>query len=105
MEKNKQKALLLNLFVLPGAGHLQWGKKQSGYIFVTLILVLLGIVFLIYTWGCFTEARLFVLQGKALSPWTLLKGVWDVYKSWFIAGFVLMGLVWLASVIDILRRK
>lgn len=105
MEKNKQKALLLNLFVLPGAGHLQWGKKQSGYIFITLILVLLGIVFLIYTWGCFTEARLFVLQGRTFGVTALIKAVWGLYKSWFIAGFVLMGLVWLGSVIDILRRK
>lgn len=105
MEKNKRNALLLNLFVLPGAGHLQWGKKLSGYIFMTLILVLLGLVFLIYTWGCFAEARLFVLQGRTLSTTALITGVWGLYKSWFMAGFVLMGVVWLASVIDILRRK
>lgn len=99
-------AILLNLFVCPGAGHFSLGRKKAGVFYglsVGLILgsMLVGYCIMIYS-------RLSMMVAYTTKPvltqsFNALQFAWQAHASYYKFGLWMLFLIWIISAIDAWR--
>lgn len=103
--KSKLTALLLSLFVLPGLGHLHLDKKKQGYIIIALVAAIIFVMSLFFIQEYKTQIHTVSSSYSFLEVmWEGIKKTWEATQTSSLLGLEALGIIWLASALDLLRR-
>ncbi len=102
----KSHALILSLFVMPGAGHWHLGLRNIG----SLIAAVSTLCFLYPLWRFTGRMRTLIetVTNDPLAPTfsfrELLERVWQSESPLIIGGMILLVVIWIGAALDIWRR-
>lgn len=105
--KVSTKALLCSIFVFPGIGHLILKRYKSSVILITLASIATTVIVVEVFSIAWRITQQLTQGGLIPDMWTIrqhihqqLSGTEATFINWM---FVLLGLVWLVSIIDVYR--
>lgn len=106
MDRKTAVALSLSLFVFPGFGHLYMKEKIRG-LGISLVTSLLLLLFIChFEWNLFRFMRKLEAPSSFMNDLLLVsKQTWEASQNLYLVLLGLMGLVWIASALDLVRKK
>lgn len=101
MKKNTT-AILLNLFVMPGSGHIYLGQRFKGYMLAAAALIFLFIPVVKYIMTLLDGLKGLTIEGGQITNSLLMiSNAWTINKSLILYCVLLLILIWIYGIVDL----
>lgn len=99
-------AILLNLFICPGAGHFALGKKKAGIFFglaVGGILTSMLVGFCIVVYSRITILSAYASEPAVAKSFQAMQQAWLAHVTYYKFGIFMIIVIWILSALDAWR--